>query len=151
MDARIKTGWVTGQELKLYLERELEMVFARDPWRLSGGWGPRASGMTMSFEARESQGNRLKSLQIGGEQVADAKRYSIAGCEREGEPLDVVCRHRGTHDVEISKSTIHEAVRHFLGRNPVVSPRRDGRATAIDLAESEFSQDKILSEIRRKS
>src|SRR3979490_3023680 len=35
MDARMKTGWVTGQELKAYLESELELVFTRNPWKLN--------------------------------------------------------------------------------------------------------------------
>ncbi len=151
MDARIKTGWVTGRELRSYLERELEMVFARDPWRLSGGWGPRASGLTVKFEARESQGRRLRSLQVHGEDVEDDKRYTIAGCEREGEPIDVVCRHRGTHDVQYGRLTIHEAVRQFLAQHPTIDPQRDGRSTAVDLGAREFSQDQILSDLHRQS
>jgi S-sulfosulfanyl-L-cysteine sulfohydrolase len=42
LDARVKTGTVTGRQLRAYLENELELVFSKDPWKLSGGWGPRA-------------------------------------------------------------------------------------------------------------
>ena len=49
MDARMKTGWVTGMELKAYLENELELVFSKNPWKLDGGWGPRASGMIVTY------------------------------------------------------------------------------------------------------
>jgi S-sulfosulfanyl-L-cysteine sulfohydrolase len=31
MDAQMKTGWVTGKELRNYLENELELVFSKDP------------------------------------------------------------------------------------------------------------------------
>ena len=151
MDSKIKRGWVTGRELKDYLERELELVFTCDPWKLSGGWGPRASGLKVTFEARAPQGKRLRSLLIHDEQVADESRFTIAGCEREGEPLDVVCRHRGTHDVEYSGKTAHESIRQYLASHPLVAPRRDGRARAVDLAEREFSQDKVLAGICSRS
>ena len=42
MNARMKTGWVTGKELWDYLENELELVYAKDPMNLSGGWGPKS-------------------------------------------------------------------------------------------------------------
>jgi len=59
MDARMKIGWITGQQLMAYLERELELVFSKDPWKLNGGWGVRASGMTMVFKASAEPGRRL--------------------------------------------------------------------------------------------
>ncbi len=55
MDARMKSGWVTGKERKNYIENELDMVYASDPWKLNGGWGPRASGMEFEFLARAAQ------------------------------------------------------------------------------------------------
>jgi hypothetical protein len=39
MDARMKRGWITGKELGDYLERELEMVYSKTPFKLNGGWG----------------------------------------------------------------------------------------------------------------
>lgn len=39
IDARVKKGRVSGAELRAYLEGELELVFSKDPWKLSGGWG----------------------------------------------------------------------------------------------------------------
>ena len=92
------------------MERELELVFSRDPWKLSGGWGPRASGMELTFEAKAPAGERVRTLKVDGEQVVDSEKYSFAGCEREGEPLDVVCRLRGVHEVEYVEPTIHEAM-----------------------------------------
>ena len=89
MDARMKTGWVTGRELKAYLENELELVFSKNPWKLNGGWGVRASGMTMVFKASAEPGRRLVSVKVGGRDIEDDRRYTIAGCERDGEPLDI--------------------------------------------------------------
>lgn len=51
-DVRLKRGTVTGTQLRHYLENELELVFASDPFSLSGGWGPRPSGLKAEFAAR---------------------------------------------------------------------------------------------------
>lgn len=48
LDARMKRGTASGKQIRTYLEDELELVFSRDPWKLSGGWGPRASGMSFA-------------------------------------------------------------------------------------------------------
>jgi sulfur-oxidizing protein SoxB len=145
MDARLKAGWVTGQELKSYLENELELVFSKDPWKLNGGWGARASGMTIVFKASGEPGRRLVSVKVDGREVQDRQRYTIAGCEREGEPLDVVCRHPGTHDARVLPLTVHQALKQYLDGHPVISPRRGEREVAVDLPRTVFSQDAALA------
>ncbi|MGN6544477.1 MAG: bifunctional metallophosphatase/5'-nucleotidase [Aureliella sp.] len=144
LDTRMKKGWVTGKELRSYLEHELELVFSRDAWTLSGGWGPRASGLDMTFEAQAAPGNRLRSVTVHGEEVEPDRKYTIAGCEREGEPLDVVCRLRGTHDVEYIQPTIHQAMEGYLREQKVIAPIRQRRSRAVDLPEVAFSQDQLL-------
>jgi sulfur-oxidizing protein SoxB len=145
LDARMKKGWATGRELHAYLERELELVFARDPWKLSGGWGPRASGLRMQFAAFAPEGERLRAVAIQGKPLEDSAKYTLTGCERAGEPLDVVCRMRGTHDVEVLPMSVHEALRAYLKKHPVIAPVREGRATAVDLPKTVFSQDAVLA------
>lgn len=145
MDARIKTGWITGKELRAYLENELELVFSKDPWKLNGGWGPRASGLTFLFKARAENGRRVVSLKIKGDEVEDQQRYIIAGCEREGEPIDVICRHRGSHDAKVLPLTIHQALHRYFEAHPVIALQRDGRERALDLPSTVFSQDAVLA------
>jgi len=145
MDARMKTGWVTGKELRAYLENELELVFSKNPWKLNGGWGVRASGMTMVFKASGEPGRRLVSIKVDGRDIEDDRRYTIAGCEREGEPLDIVCRHPGTHDARVLPMTVHQALRQYLKTHAVISPRREEREIAMDLPRTVFSQDAALA------
>jgi S-sulfosulfanyl-L-cysteine sulfohydrolase len=145
MDPRMKSGWVTGKELKAYLENELETVYSKDPWKLNGGWGPRASGMTFEFDVRAEHGRRVTSVKINGNDLQDDTRYSIAGCEREGEPMDVICRHRGTHDAELLPMSIHEALQAYLKSHPVLAPKREGRERALNLPAAVFSQDAVLA------
>ncbi len=144
LDARMKKSWVTGKELRTYLENELELVFSPDPWKLSGGWGPRASGMDMVFAAKAPNGSRLREVKVLGKRIVDDGKYSLAGCERAGEPLDVVCRMKGTHDPVVLPMTVHEALRKYLVKHPVIAPKREGRAKAVDLPPVIFSQDELL-------
>ncbi|MDE1932694.1 bifunctional UDP-sugar hydrolase/5'-nucleotidase [Bradyrhizobium sp.] len=145
MDARMKKGWVTGKELRDYWEDELEMVYSKSPMKLNGGWGPRASGMDIVFDAHAEHGHRVISIKVGNKDIADDGHYTIAGCEREGEPVDVICRHRNTHDAEILPFSIHEALSQYLKSNPVISPKPDGREKARDLPARVLSQDAVLA------
>jgi 2',3'-cyclic-nucleotide 2'-phosphodiesterase (5'-nucleotidase family) len=145
LDARMKVGKVTGRQLREYLENELELVYSKDPWKLSGGWGPRASGMSMTYSAKAPPGKRLISLMVNGQEVEDDRLYSMAGCEREGEPLDVICRLRGAREVRMLPDTIHAALLAYFKAHPVIAPRREGRAVAVDLPRSILSLDNILS------
>lgn len=146
LDARMKKGWVTGKELRGYLERELELVFSKDPWKLSGGWGVRASGMTFAFDARGEPGKRVRELRVAGNLVEDEKHYSIGGCERAGEPMDMICRFKGARDVEVLPVTVHQALRQYVAKHPHIALKREGRAVARDLPPRVFSQDKLLQE-----
>jgi 2',3'-cyclic-nucleotide 2'-phosphodiesterase (5'-nucleotidase family) len=145
MDAKLKTGWITGKELKAYLEDELELVFSKDPWKLNGGWGPRASGMEISFNALAARGQRLVSVKVNGRDIEDGSHYTIAGCEREGEPIDVVCRHAGTHETRVLPATIHGALHEYFMAYPAIAPRREGREVALDLPSMVFSQDAVIA------
>ncbi len=71
MDTRMKSGWMTGSELRAYLEKELETVYSKDPYKLNGGWGVRASGMAFAFRAlrRGGQADRLDQGQRQGDRA----------------------------------------------------------------------------------
>lgn len=144
LDARVKTGTVSGRQLRDYLENELELVFSKDPWKLSGGWGPRASGMKMVFTAGNPPGKRVVSLKVNDREVQDDGSYTIGGCERAGEPLDMICRLKGARDAKVAPFTIHEGLLDYLKKNPTVTVYRENRSTATDLPGSVFSQDQIL-------
>ena len=158
LDARMKIGWVTGRELRSYLEDELELVYSTDAWKLSGGWGPRASGMKFVFTAKNPKGTRLQSVKINDREIEDNDHFTVSGCERAGEPLNVVCRLKGVHDAKLvdatvnqvpSPLTIHEALLEYCRKHGVIDAVRDGRVIASDLPKEAFSQDAIISEIKR--
>ena len=120
-------------------------MFSSDAWKLSGGWGPRAAGMRIEFAAKAAPGTRLRRIEVGGRPLRDDATYTLAGCERDGEPLDMICRLRGARDVRVQPLAIHDVVRNYLTRQGVVRPMRQGRSVAVDLPRQVFSQDAVLA------
>ncbi len=143
MDLPLSAGWISGQELRDYLEKELEMVYSADPWKLSGGWGPRLSGVSFTFAAYAPNGRRVRSLQVNGKEISDGARYSFAGCARPSDPPDVVCRLKA-HEVHPVGTTLHRALDAYLAAHPLIAPAVDGRERALDLPPTVFSQDALL-------
>lgn len=145
LDTRMKSGTITGRQLRDYLESELELVFSKNAWKLSGGWGPRAAGMAVTFTAMNPPGKRVVSLKTGEREVKDDDRLTLGGCEREGEPLDMICRLRGAAEPKVVAPSVHEAILAYLRKHPVIEFRRDGRSAATDLPPRIFSQDATLT------
>jgi 2',3'-cyclic-nucleotide 2'-phosphodiesterase (5'-nucleotidase family) len=139
-DAKLKSGRVSGRQLHAYLENEMELVYAKDPLKLSGGWGVRPSGMTILFTAGAPAGSRIKDVRINGREIESEETYTIGGCEQEGEVLDRICRLPGVSDAHYVPGTIHGALRAYLNAHSPVDPRREGRVRATDLPETVWSQ-----------
>ena len=140
LDARLKSGTVTGAQLRRYLEHELELVFSKDPMTLSGGWGPRPSGATMRFAAGKPAGERLLGATVDGRPLDDERRYSLGGCERPGEPAGTVCRLEGVADPEVRDRSIHDALGDYLKKHDPLPESYAARAEAVDLSTTVFSQ-----------
>ena len=133
------------QELRAYFENEFETVYSKNPWKHNGGWGARASGLTLTFKALADYGQRVVSIKLNGKEIEPDGQYTIAGCERPGEAIDMICRHPDTHEVTMLGQSVHEALALYLKSHPVIAPRRDGRERAIDLPDIVFSQDAVLA------
>lgn len=146
LDAKMKAGEATGRQLRGYLENEMELVFAQNPFALSGGWGPRPSGMEVTFHARAPKGERIRSIKVNGKDIVDTQVYTIGGCERDGEPLDAVCRMRDVRNVHYVPGTIHEALESFIRKHSPLNYHREGRVRADDLPPVVWSQYGILQD-----
>jgi hypothetical protein len=147
------TTWDTtgtlGSSIELRkLEKEMELVYAQDPMKLSRGWGVRPSGMTILFTAGAPTGSRIKDVKIEGKEMQPDRTYTIGGCEQEGEALDRICRLSGVSDARYVPGTVHGALRAYVKANSPIDPRREGRVRATDLPAVVWSQYGTLQKLR---
>jgi len=146
-DARLKSGKASGQQIRMYLEHEMELVFSRDPFGLSGGWGPRPSGMTIVFTAGAPHPQRIRDVKIGTAELDPNRAYSIGGCERDGEPMNIICRLQGVEAPEYIPGAIHSVLKAYLTAHSPIMPKREGRVRANDLPRVVWSQYGVLQKL----
>jgi S-sulfosulfanyl-L-cysteine sulfohydrolase len=140
VDSVLKTGVVTGQQIRDWLENELENVFAKDPAKRFGGWLVRFKGLAVIFTARNRQGERVRVVKINGEPLLLDKRYTMLGCEREGDPDDVVCRLPNVANPRTLDMSVHDVLTEYLATHSPVAPVIEGRAVATDQPATLLSQ-----------
>jgi len=143
-DAKLKAGQVSGKQMRAYLENEMELVYSKDPRKLSGGWGIRPSGMTILFTAGAPDGNRIKDVKIGGKEIRVDASYTIGGCEQDGEAFDRICRLSGVSDARYVPGTVHAALKAYLKAHSPIEPKREARVRTTDLPATVWSQYGVL-------
>jgi len=140
VDSVLKTGVVTGKQIREWLENELENAFAQDATRRFGGWFVRCKGLFVRFTIGNPMGQRVQQVTVRSEPLVDDKRYTVLGCEREGDPDNTVCRIVSVDDPRRLDVTVHEVVTEYLAIHSPVSPRLEGRAVATDAPADLLSQ-----------
>jgi sulfur-oxidizing protein SoxB len=140
IDSYVKTAKVTGVQLRDWLERELENVFAKDAADRFGGWFVRFKGMTVSFRIQAPVGTRVRQVAIGGRPLEPEAVYSMLACEREGDPDNVLCRMQQVASPRRLDVRLHDVLAEYLAKFSPVSPRIEGRAVALDAADQLLSQ-----------
>ncbi|MCS6822083.1 MAG: bifunctional metallophosphatase/5'-nucleotidase [Microscillaceae bacterium] len=132
VDSNAKTAKVTGQQLKNWLEKELNNVFAKDARERFGGWVVKFHGMKVKFFAFAEMGKRVQEISIQGKPLELDKTYTIAACERDGDPDDVLCRIKGVTEPRLLPKTLHQIMKEYLKHNSPVTPLPAKNAIALD-------------------
>ncbi|MBK7638272.1 MAG: 5'-nucleotidase C-terminal domain-containing protein [Saprospiraceae bacterium] len=140
VDSYIRIGKVTGRQIKEWLEKELNNVFAKDAAKRFGGWVTKFNGMIVKFYAFREEGQRVESVTIGGKILNPEKVYSIAACERDGDPADMICRVRNVMEPKNLPYSLHENMRDYLKASSPVKPLPKRNAIALDAPETLLSQ-----------
>ena len=140
VDSEVKTADVTGRQLKNWLEKDLDNVFAKDATKRFGGWLVRFKGMHVKFTIDCPQGERVQEIKIKGEPIAPEKVYSMLACEREGDPDNMLCRMMGVHNPYKQNVLLHSVIVDYLAEFSPVSPRVEGRAVATDASSDLLTQ-----------
>lgn len=140
VDSFIRTGKVTGKQIKAWLEKELNNVFAKDASKRFGGWVTKFQGMKVKFYAFREEGQRVESVFIQGKPLVDDMIYSIAACERDGDPADMICRIKNVTDAKNLDYTLHENMKSYLKASSPVNPVPQKNAIALDAPETLLTQ-----------
>ena len=131
---------MSGQQIVDWLESELENAFAKDATRRFGGWFVRYKGLFVKFTIGNPMGQRVREVTVQGQPLVGNKRYTVLGCEREGDPDNTVCRIVGVADPRRHDITVHQVVTEYLAEHSPVAPTIEGRAVATDAPADLLSQ-----------
>jgi 2',3'-cyclic-nucleotide 2'-phosphodiesterase (5'-nucleotidase family) len=140
VDSVLKTGVVTGKQIHDWLENELENTFATDPAKRFGGWFVRFKGLKLTFTAGNRQGERVRTVTINGAPLLADKRYTMLGCEREGDPDNIICRLPNVANARALDMSVHAVLVDYLSTHSPVAPVVEGRAVATDRPGTLLSQ-----------
>jgi 2',3'-cyclic-nucleotide 2'-phosphodiesterase (5'-nucleotidase family) len=140
VDSAVRTAKVTGKQLKNWLEKELNNVFAQDASKRFGGWVVKFKGMEVTFNAFNEMGNRVQSIKVKNEPIDPDKLYSILACERDGDPVDMLCRMKGVIDAKNTTATLHKVMIEYLKQNSPVTPTPQKNAIILDAPETLLTQ-----------
>lgn len=132
VNSEAKKGFITGWQLRDWLEKELENAFARKPEKRFGGWFIRFSGMEVNFTIGNDFNKRLNWVKVGGQPLDLDKEYSIIACEREGDPDDMLCRIEHVKRTKLLGTNLHTIIEDYLKVHSPVAPKQENRATATD-------------------
>jgi 2',3'-cyclic-nucleotide 2'-phosphodiesterase (5'-nucleotidase family) len=140
VDSTIRTAKASGKQIKDWLEKELNNVFAKDASKRFGGWVVKFKGMEITFNAFGETGKRVQTVTVKGAPIDDSKLYSILACERDGDPEDMLCRMKGVVEPKNTTSTLHTVMIDYLKNNSPITPTPAKSAKALDAPETLLSQ-----------
>jgi hypothetical protein len=140
LNSEAKTGFINGQQLIDWLEKELQNAFAKDPSKRFGGWFVRFAGMEVNFTIGNEFGKRVNWIKIKGQNVDLNKEYSVVACEREGDPDDTLCRIEKVQNPKKYSVLLHDVIEDYLKIHSPVAPAQQLRATATDEPQTLLTQ-----------
>ena len=118
----------------------MENAFSKDASKRFGGWFVRFNGMKVTFTIGNEKGKRVQSVTIKGKSLEKEKLYTITACERDGDPVDTLCRMTNVSNPISKQVLLHEVIEDYLTLVSPISPKLEGRAVATDAAPTLLTQ-----------
>jgi S-sulfosulfanyl-L-cysteine sulfohydrolase len=105
----------------------------------------RFKGLFVKFTIGKPAGERVQEVKVQGAPLIATERYSVLGCEREGDPDTTVCRIVDVANPRRHDVTVHQVVMEYLAEHSPVAPIIEGRAVATDAPADLLSQVEVAS------
>jgi 2',3'-cyclic-nucleotide 2'-phosphodiesterase (5'-nucleotidase family) len=125
MNPSVSTVDLSGEEIKIMLEENLERTFSCDPFQQMGGYVKRCLGLNIYFKIENPPGHRIQKLFAGNEEVQPGQNYTAAFVTSQGVPQKYGSNH------ENRSERIIDAMRIFLGKHRPLYPELRGTFIAV--------------------
>ncbi len=116
---------ITGEELWVMMEENLERTFSRDPYKQMGGYVKRCLGLNIYFKVENPEGKRVQEFFVGGKQLDRSKIYTACFVTAQGVPERYG---NDRHNLDIDAI---DALKEYLAKHDKVSAEIRGSITPI--------------------
>lgn len=132
VNAPLKTGQAKGSQIRQWMEKELNNVFTNDIPKRVGGWVVRFSGMKVKMYIDRPMGERIVSIEVNGQPLDPNRIYTLAACDREGDPEDMLCRIRPVTSPKVEDIDLHTVIERYIQKHSPIEYGIEGRVIALD-------------------
>ena len=116
MNPPVSTVELTGEEIRMMLEENLERTFSCDPYQQMGGYVKRCLGLHVYFKIENPRGERIQKLFAGNEEIKSDRYYTAAFVTSQG-----VAQKYGRNRENRSEKTIDVLQAYLLNHRPLRS------------------------------
>ena len=125
MNPPVLTVELTGEEILMMLEENLERTFSPDPYQQLGGYVKRCLGLNVYFKIENPRGTRIQKLFISGREVETKRYYTAAFVTEQGVP-----REYGKNRKNSSQRAV-DSLRAYLSRHRPLRAELKGTFVAV--------------------
>lgn len=116
---------LTGREIWMMMEENLEHTFSRDPYNQMGGYLKRCMGINLYFKVENPNGHRIQELFVRGKKLQMDNAYKVAYVTTQGVPLNY-----GRNREQLNFSAV-ENLKKYLSDNKQVKSELQGTVIAV--------------------
>ncbi len=121
----ISTVELTGEEIWMMMEENLEHLFSRDPYNQMGGYLKRCMGINLYFKVENPMGHRIQELFVEGKKLKMNGKYNAAYVTSQGVPDKYG---KKTKDLDVHAVDV---LHNYLSSNSPVKAELQGTVIAI--------------------
>lgn len=118
MNPPVSTVELTGNEIKLMLEENLERAYCSNPMHQMGGYVKRVFGLQINMRIENPKGHRIQEIYFGDNHINPEETYTVGFVTTQG-----VAKKYGKNRLKLEIKA-YEAMKNFLKENPKFSPSK---------------------------
>ena len=121
----VSTVELTGKEIWMMMEENLEHLFSKDPYNQMGGYLKRCMGINVYFKVENPNGYRIQELFVEGKKIKMDQTYNAVYVTSQGVPSKYG-KKKNQLDVHAVK-----VLQNYLSNNPTIKTELQGMMTVV--------------------